>query len=253
MARRRHSNRRHRGGSFGFLYKVLSMLVICGAIVAALTLFFRVGTVVVTGQERYTAEEVREASGVAEGDNLILLNKHTVAHQLVEKLPYIEEVHPYRRLPDTLIIEAKECGEPLAVLQDGFAWLVSPGGKIVEQRSASQAGDYPVISGCQLLAPTVGTPMALATEYAAQQQSLLDLLDALEQAGMMDQVEGIRLDDLSVLVMEYGGRFTVEMPYGADYPRKLRALQSVIDKLETNQTGTVELTWDNGEVHFIEN
>ena len=87
MARRRHSNRRHRGGSFGFLYKVLSMLVICGAIVAALTLFFRVGTVVVTGQERYTAEEVREASGVAEGDNLILLNKHTVAHQLVEKLP----------------------------------------------------------------------------------------------------------------------------------------------------------------------
>ena len=70
---------------------------------------------------------------------------------------------------------------------------------------------------------------------------------------MMDQVEGIRLDDLSVLVMEYGGRFTVEMPYGADYPRKLRALQSVIDKLETNQTGTVELTWDNGEVHFIEN
>ena len=134
MARRRHSNRRHRGGSFGFLYKVLSMLVICGAIVAALTLFFRVGTVVVTGQERYTAEEVREASGVAEGDNLILLNKHTVAHQLVEKLPYIEEVHPYRRLPDTLIIEVKECGEPLAVLQDGFAWLVSPGGKIVEQR-----------------------------------------------------------------------------------------------------------------------
>ena len=253
MARRRHSNRRHRGGSFGFLYKVLSMLVICGAIVAALTLFFRVGTVVVTGQERYTAEEVREASGVAEGDNLILLNKHTVAHQLVEKLPYIEEVHPYRRLPDTLIIEVKECVEPLAVLQDGFAWLVSPGGKIVEQRSASQAGDYPVISGCQLLAPTVGTPMALATEYAVQQQSLLDLLDALEQAGMMDQVEGIRLDDLSVLVMEYGGRFTVEMPYGADYPRKLRALQSVIDKLETNQTGTVELTWDNGEVHFIEN
>ena len=253
MARRRHSNRWHRGGSFGFLYKVLSMLVICGAIIAALTLFFRVGTIVVTGQERYTEAEVVAATGVEQDDNLFLLNKYTVANNILAELPYIEEIRINRKLPDTLLIEVKECGDPLAVIQDGFAWLVSPGGKIVEQRSASQAGDYPVISGCQLLAPTVGTPMALATEYAAQQQSLLDLLDALEQAGMMDQVEGIRLDDLSVLVMEYGGRFTVEMPYGADYPRKLRALQSVIDKLETNQTGTVELTWDNGEVHFIEN
>ena len=49
MARRRKSNRRRRG-SFGFLYKLLSVLVICGAIVAALTLFFRVDTVVISTQ-----------------------------------------------------------------------------------------------------------------------------------------------------------------------------------------------------------
>ena len=252
MARRRHSNRRHRRGSFGFLYKVLSMLVICGAIIAALTLFFRVGTIVVTGQERYTEAEVIAATGVEQDDNLFLLNKYTVANNILAELPYIEEIRINRKLPDTLLIEVKECGDPLAVIQDGFAWLVSPGGKIVEQRGASEAGDCPVISGCQLLAPTVGTPLALATEYATQQQSLLDLLAALESAGMLDQVEGIHLEDLSVLVMDYGGRFSVEMPYGADYPRKLRALQAVIDNLETNQTGTVQLTWDNGEVHFIE-
>ena len=183
---------------------------------------------------------------------MFLLNKYTVANNILAELPYIEEIRINRKLPDTLLIEVKECGDPLAVIHDGFAWLVSPGGKIVEQRGASEAGDCPVISGCQLLAPTVGTPLALATEYATQQQSLLELLNALESAGMLDQVEGIHLEDLSVLVMDYGGRFSVEMPYGADYPRKLRALQAVIDNLETNQTGTVQLTWDNGEVHFIE-
>ena len=51
MARRRNSNRRRRG-SFGFLYKLLSMLVICGAIIAAVTLFFRVNTVAVSGEQR---------------------------------------------------------------------------------------------------------------------------------------------------------------------------------------------------------
>ena len=50
MARRRHSNRRRRRGNFGFLYKLLSVLVICGAVVAALTLFFRVDTIGSPGQ-----------------------------------------------------------------------------------------------------------------------------------------------------------------------------------------------------------
>ena len=30
-------------------------------------------------------------------------------------------------------------------------------------------------------------------------------------------------------------------------------LSQVVDQLETNQTGTIQMTWDNGEVHFIEN
>jgi len=252
MAKRRHSNRRHRRGSFGFLYKMLSMLVICGAIIAALTLFFRVDTIVVTGEQRYTEEEITEATGVVQGDNLFLLNKYSVANEIIDKLPYIEEIRINRKLPDTLLVEVKECGEPLVVVQDGFAWLISPNGKIVEQAEVSAAKERITVSGCQMLAPTVGTPLALATEYALQQQSLLELIGALETADMLTEVETISLQDLSVLTMEYGGRFRVELPYGADYPRKLRALQAVIDNLETNQTGTVQLTWDNGEVHFIE-
>ena len=253
MARRRHSNRKRRRGSFGFLYKVLSMLVICGAIVAALTLFFRVNTIVVTGQERYTQDQIIEASGVSMDDNLFLLNKYAVAGNIRAALPYVDEIRINRKLPDTLLIEIKECGTPMAVVQDGFAWLVSPSGRVVEQLDTAQAEGYAVISGCTLLAPSVGTRLALATEYAAQQQSLLDLMAALEAAGLTEQVQAIRLDDLSMLVMEYAGRFSVELPYGADYERKLRALVQVVEQLETNQTGTIQMTWDNGEVHFIEN
>ena len=46
------------------------MLVICGAVVAALTLFFRVDRIEVTGMERYTEDEVIAASGIDIGDNL---------------------------------------------------------------------------------------------------------------------------------------------------------------------------------------
>ncbi len=254
MARRRNSNRRRRRrGGFGFLYKLLSMLVICGVIVVALTLFFRVDLIVVTGSEQYTEEEIQAATGVEQGDNLFLLNKNEVNQSIRTQLPYIETLRINRKLPDTLVVEVvKECRLPLAVVQEGSAWLVSSSGKVVAQAEAAAAAEYGQIQGCTLLAPSVGMPIALATEYASQQQSLLELLDALEQAELLDQVERIGLEDLSMLTMEYAGRFTVELPYGADYPRKLRALKAVVDSLETNQTGTIQLTWDNGEIHFIE-
>ena len=242
MARRRNSSRRRRRGSSGFLYKLLSMLAICAVIIVALTLFFRVETILVTGTERYTAEEVIQASGVETGDNLFLLNKPTVNQRIRDALPYVERVKRInRKLPDTLLIEVEECGTPLAVVQDGSAWLVSPLGKIVEQLPAGQAEGYAVIDGCQLLTPTVGTKIALATEYNAKKESLLDLLAALEEAEMLDQVEAIHLEDASTLTMEYGGRFLVEMPYRADYQRKLQTLRLAVEKLETNQTGTIQL------------
>ena len=45
MPRRRRSNRRRRRGRFSFLYKVLSVLLICGAILGAMTFLFRINTI----------------------------------------------------------------------------------------------------------------------------------------------------------------------------------------------------------------
>ena len=254
MARRRHSNRRHRGG-FGVLYKLLSVLLICAAIILALTLFFRVDTVVVSGQERYTAQEIQDATGIQSGDNLFLLNKYEVAGYIVEALPYIEEIRINRKMPDTLLIEVQECDTPLAVVQDGSAWLVSPKGKIVEQKKALSAKGYGVIEGCQLLAPSVGTPIALATEYANRQDSLQQLLLALESAQMLEEVDAIRLDNEEALFMDYGGRFTVKMPYEADYTVKLRALQLALEsgKIQDNMSGTFDMMRENGETYFRQN
>ena len=254
MARRRHSNRRHRGG-FSVLYKLLSILIICTAIIVALTLFFRVDTIVVSGQARYTPQEIQDATGIAQGDNLFLLNKYDVAQNIVKALPYVEEIRISRKLPDTLLIEVRECGTPLALVQDGSAWLISPGGKIVEQKSAAEVGDSGIIDGCKLLAPSVGTPLALATEYADQQTSLLELLAALEDAGMLKQVDAIHLDDAGKVIMDYAGRFTVEMPYNADYAMKLKALRLSLEsgKIQDNMTGTFDLMQENGDAYFRPN
>lgn len=253
MARRRHSKRRRGRGSSGFLYKLLSVLLICAAIITAMTLFFRVDEIVVTGQERYTAEEIQSASGVEPGSNMYLLNKYDIVCRILEELPYIEDIRVNRRLPDTLVIEVHESGRPFALVQDGSAWLISAGGKIVEQLPEEEAGRYGLISGCQLLDPSVGTSVALATEYAAQQSSLLALLAALDGAGLTENVDGIRLDGLNYLNMDYIGRFTVRMAYGADYEWELKKLTAALEneKIQSNMTGTIDLQLKSEKVFII--
>lgn len=250
MARRRNPNRRRRRGRFVFLYKLLSVLVICGVVIAALTLFFRVDSVEIQGNQRYTADEIRRESGVETGDNLFLLNKYRIAGSLLSKLPYIEQVRISRRLPDHLVIRVTECSTVLAITQGGSAWLVSPSGKIVAQTAESEASNYAVIDGCQLLSPSVGSGIAMETALSGRQESLLSLLKQLEKYEMLDQTNAIHLGDASILTMAYAGRFTVEFAYGADYSYKLQNLQAVIGKLESNETGTINLLVD-GKANFI--
>ena len=216
----------------------------------------RVDTVVITGQQRYTEEEIREASGIAEGANLVLFNKYTAANNIVSALPYIEEISINRKLPDTLLIQVRECSIPLAVVQDGSAWLVSASGKIVDQQEAAAAAEYAQIDGCELLAPSVGTRLALATEYTTQQSSLLSLLAALENRQELEHVDAIHLGDPTMLTMDYDGRFTIQLSYGADYDRKLRMLRQILDEsgaIQDNMTGTFDMRGDDGTVNLIQN
>ena len=248
MARRHGRGRR--GRRFGVLYKLLTLVVVCAAAVLALTLFFKVESVEVTGNSRYSAQEIQDACGVQLGDNLYLLSKPDMVQRLHQQLPYIDEVRITRQLPNTLCVQVTEFSTVYAVEQEGTVWLLTSGGKIVE--TAAERGDTPLIDGCELLAPSLSGDVSFALELQNRQESLFALLTALESAELTEGVRAIHLGDPTVLTMDYTERFTVEMPYGADYPRLLRYLTLVIEELETNLTGVIDLTRD-GEPHFRPN
>jgi cell division protein FtsQ len=248
MARRKRRNNRRRRGSFSFLYKMLSIILICGAILAALVYFFKVDKVEITGNSRYSTEEVLSASGVTEGQNLFLLNKYHVAEEIFGKLSYVESVQINRRLPDTICIAVTECTSVAAVQQEGSTYLISGTGKIVEQtNSADQAA---VVTGVTLDAPQVGVMAASAPEGQAALNQLLTILQNLESKGMLGNTQEIHLEDAATIRLRYGDRFTVEFLWGADFPYKLDNLNAVIEQLQPNETGTINLTQE-GKANFI--
>ena len=91
-ARRSRKTRRRDRGRFGGLYKLLSVVLILAASLAGCVVFFRVDTVLVEGNGRYTDEEIIAASQVQRGDNLFTLNKSAMLSRILTRLPYVDDL-----------------------------------------------------------------------------------------------------------------------------------------------------------------
>lgn len=241
MARRRR-NRRYRRSRLTVPFRILSFFLICGAIVAALILFFKVQTITVAGNSRYTTEEILAVTDIEQGENLFLINKYAVASAITGQLPYVESVQIRRVLPDGIVIEVQECEPVAAVIQGSDAWLISGSGKLLERVTESQSASYVQIRGCELLLPTVAAIAQLPSDGNITREELLSFLEVLQERGMLDQAEWIDCSDPETLVMRYAGRFDVELRYNADFNKKMRALEEIIGYLEDNETGTIILT-----------
>lgn len=247
--RTRHTRRRRRG-SFAVFYRLLAFVVICVAIALALTLFFRINTISVSGNSRYSAEEITSAAQIKEGDNLFLLNKYDAAARIRAALPYVETVQFRRTLPDSLSIIVTECTSPAAIVQDGTAYLLCAQGMIVDALSPAAAGKQPQVTGLTLVDPAVGqTAVADETQVLTLEQ-LLTLLEALQERDMTGDVQRIDLTDASQVKLRYLERFDVCFARDADYGYRLDYLLAVVEKLEVNEKGTINMMED-GKARFI--
>lgn len=248
---KKRKKRRRRGG-LGRLLRPLSLLLAAGAVVAALTMFFKVETIQVTGASRYQAADVIAASGVEPGDNLVLLDRYRVSQRIYTALPYVTDVQPRPKFPSTLEIEVTETRAAAAIQGAGGWWLLSAGGKILEAADASLAAEHPQITGVQAENPAVSGTLALPEDAPITPQRLQELLAALDAQEALPLVDSIDCSSPRELVLRYDGRFRVEMFYDADFNFKITYLRSAADKLEPNQKGTLRMTMsDDYEVRFI--
>ena len=114
--------------------RLVIMLALVAAVVFGVAVFFKVSRVEVQGNSLYSAEQVVQASGIETGDNLLTLNKATVAGNIITQLPYVEKVSVGRSMPDAVILEVQESTARFAVMSDtNVIWLINSSGKALER------------------------------------------------------------------------------------------------------------------------
>jgi len=227
----------------------LCLAVVVSAFLGALTMFFRIDMIVVEGNERYTEEQIIKAAGVQKEQNLVLLNKYKVKQAIFDTLPYVETVSINRKYPDALILTVTECAASAALTGESGTWLVSDEGKILERASQIPEGCARV-TGCTLIEPEVGGKAVFADEESYKLERLLTLLRTAEDKQLLPMIGEIDLSDGTAITFTYLDRFTVKMPWDADIAYKLENVRMVVNELEDNQKGTINLMME-GKANFI--
>ncbi len=253
MAHRNRRRRRNRG-RFGALYKLLSTLLIFAAVLIGCVVFFRVDSILVTGQSQYTEEEIIQATGVKQGDNLFRINKSYIAEQVITSLPYVDKLNISRKLPDTLVLSVTECIPAVTVQAEGETWLLDVKCKLLERGAGGNS--VAELYGITPLAPAVGKGLEVDESEAQRLASLRGLLSALSAEQMTGSVRDFM--DLTAenrIRFSYGDDLTVIMPMIADFDRYVFRLKRTLLNMDANgveRSGTLDLSYEDGAHLFPE-
>lgn len=249
------------------LLRSATVAAIVLAIVLAMSVFFKVENIEVSGVENYTAWEISQASGITEGDHLMSFGIAGAAAKIQAKLPYVSKVRIGIRLPNTVLIQVTEVPVTYAMQDQSEAWwLISSDGRVLER--AKEPDEQCQILGVQLVSPQEGgAAVAYETQSAgvdeegnvipvtvtAEQklETALQVMKALEECGCMGQMASIDVSQILDIQMWYGQRFQIKLGDASDLRYKITSMKSAVEQLEQYEDGVLDVRFEGNHDQVI--
>lgn len=264
---------------FRFLLRLVTVVAVVLALTLGMAIFFKVEVINVGGMEKYTPWDVREASGIQDGENLLTLNKAKAGGNIRAQLPYVDTVKIGIKLPDTVNIEITELTVVYAISDDTEGWwLMNASGTVVEQIDAARAETYTKVLGVQIVDPVVGQRATAAEEeepteeiqdateetvegetepttqlilkeepvtvFASEQLSeAITVLQELENAGVIGGVTSVDVTNILDLQLWYEQRYQVFFGDSSRLNYKISAMKNAIGQMTEYQQGKLDVSF----------
>lgn len=252
------------------IVQLLSIMAVVLAMVLCLSIFFRVEAVTVSGNKAYSAWAVREASGIEDGDYLLTFSKSRASAKIKAGLPYVDTVRIGIKLPNTVNIVIEEIDVVYAIQDvDGIWWLMTSGGRIMEQTDAIGAANHTKVLGVVLNEPEKDAQAAAfqpltqnsqSTEpsgaqdettapsplIVSEQQKLnaaLNILQALELNEVVGEAASVDVSDLSRIELWYGTRYQVNLGDTSNMDYKIACLKYTVSSLSDYDSGELDISF----------
>ena len=243
------------------LIQMLTVTAVVAAMIAGLSVFFKVEYITVTGAEVYSAWSVREASGIQEGDNLLTFSHARAGALIKANLPYVNTVRFGIKLPDTVNIIIEEDAVVYSIEDStGTWWLMNSDGRVVEQTNKSKAANYTKILGITLENPApdkqavatetvlsatteTGETIPMTTTGAKRLSTAMEILEALEANDIVGEAASVDVSRLEDIIVWYGSRYQVNLGDSSNVDYKIACMNDVILQLSEFDSGILDVSF----------
>ena len=226
------------------LFAPISFLIICAALAFGMSVFFRVSGIEVEGNAIYTKDEIIEASGIEEGDNLFFINRFSAISRIFSKLPYVEKAVINRSLPNKLVIVVTESHAIACVTAEDGTWAIDRNCKLLSKVSGDELRGLIRVEGLRPIAPEAGQIIAPGEAESPKVSYLSAILTQIDALDLRDRITYIDITGISNPSFDYIGRFTVKLGANENVEYKFQCLLSAVDALSDGDRGTLDLSID---------
>lgn len=219
-----------------FFYTFLVIFSVTVITVLSLTVFFNISDIAVTGNSRYSSEQIVGVSGLVKGQNLFRLNKFKIIETLKHDLPYIRNVKIDRHLPVGIEIIVEESDAYMCVGTDSGIFILNSSLKVLEQTEEAPPS-LPLVVGVSDVNAKIGE---MLTGEGTQYENLARLATALENE--IGAVTGINLERSYDVTFEYENRITVKLGTLEKLSDKLALVKYVLEQNRSNEFAVIDVS-----------
>lgn len=207
-------------------------------VVLSLTVLFKIETVSVEGDTRYSSKEIIEQSQVEIGDNLWLTTSSKVTEKVSVALPYVKSVEVKRTIPSGVVLEVTETTPKYSVKNKKKYVLMDENGKVLETNG--KKGKTVLLTGIEFEEFVPGMKAKAVTEenYALA----MEIVSYGENSGL--SFTKINVKNVNQMTAIYKGKIRLEFGSGADLETKMKMAEKIINTLEeekNDQEGVINL------------
>ncbi len=233
-----------------FIWLSVAIVIAAVGVVLSLTAFFGIENITVSGNSRYTEEEILNQCIINTGENLFLADTKSASEMLELNLPYIYTAEIKRKLPSTIELVITEA-EPSYYIEnkDKTFILLDDNFKVLE--TGAEKGSGIAVKKAKVTAASAGRQIEF------ENQDTGECLKKISQAvrdNYIDEITAIYSNNISDNYVVYDNRIEFKLGTCDDLEHKIyQGLASCKQLNESNPNAKGVMTINGGkQIYFTE-
>ncbi len=232
------------------IWFLVTMLLIAVAAVLSLTVFFKIETITVKGNERYTSDEILAHCSIDKAENLFLADTDSTKAMLEQNLPYIYNVDVKRKIPSSIELNVTECEPSFCIKNKDKSFILLDNNlKVLEDKAKNKKGIQ--IKNTNISKAVPGQIIEFDDEHT--KECLLKLADTVIDNNI-SEITSIYSKSLTDNYVTYDGRIDFKLGNCDDLENKIYQALASCEQLDITSPNAKGVMTANGgkQIYFTE-